>query len=347
MRMAEGPNNRLQGMRVVHAFGPNQSLARRPRTPDPCVVRRPRILAEEYTMAQQFDVFLSYKSEDHAWVDRLKNALQQRGVRVWVDKDQIRPGDRFVWALENGLETSKSVALIVTPESLTSGWVADEYSRAVALSNEGRLQLIPVVLRDAKLPGFLSNRQHVDFREPSAFQRAVDRLVWPGITGKRVVWYPIFGVYHSERWRRLFAVAEAEGIEFTNGEDIHRSRWLVERLLEDTSKRLVLVFDIFEERPAAPRVWRNTTVEYINEILRYRELTKNRANEVVFLLYHQPDAWERVADVRSLPGELVQRFKHYFTVHQDPPSDEVFRERLRDIWVRVQRDLMLAETSRY
>jgi hypothetical protein len=143
----------------------------------------------------------------------VSRALQHRGVRVWLDKDEIRPGDRFVWALEHGLETSRAVALVVTAESLNSGWVADEYSRAVALSNEGRLQLIPIVLRDAKLPGFLSNRQHVDFREPSVFDQAVDRLVWPGITGKRVIWYPVFGVSHSERWKRLLSVAREERIE--------------------------------------------------------------------------------------------------------------------------------------
>jgi hypothetical protein len=38
-------------------------------------------------MTQKFDIFLSCKSEDHPWVDRLKGALQHRGVRVWVDKD--------------------------------------------------------------------------------------------------------------------------------------------------------------------------------------------------------------------------------------------------------------------
>jgi hypothetical protein len=36
------PNNRLQGMRGLACFWPDESLARRPRTPDPCVVRRLR-----------------------------------------------------------------------------------------------------------------------------------------------------------------------------------------------------------------------------------------------------------------------------------------------------------------
>src|SRR5262245_37893596 len=114
------------------------------------------------TPMKQFDVFLSYKSDDHSWVESLKTALQVRGVRVWLDKDQIRPGDKFVRALEQGIDTSRAVALVATPASISSGWVEDEYSRALSLSNQGQLQLIPLLLRRAKLPGFLSNRQCID-----------------------------------------------------------------------------------------------------------------------------------------------------------------------------------------
>ena len=53
-----------------------------------------------------------------------------------------------------------------------------------------------------------------------------------------------------------------------------------------------------------------------------------------------------IADL--LPKELVHRFKHYFTLHQDPASDGIMRMRkqLRVLWIRIQRDLMLAETSK-
>ena len=70
----------------------------------------------------QFDIFLSYKSEDFSWVKRLKESLQVRVVRVWLDKDEIRPGDLFAQALENGLETSRAVGLVITPQSLASDW---------------------------------------------------------------------------------------------------------------------------------------------------------------------------------------------------------------------------------
>ena len=80
---------------------------------------------------RRFDVFLSYNSVDSAWVIRLKTALETRGLKVWIDKDEIRPGDRFVEALEMGIESCNAVILVVSAGALSSSWVTDEYHRAV------------------------------------------------------------------------------------------------------------------------------------------------------------------------------------------------------------------------
>lgn len=134
-----------------------------------------------------FDVFLSHNSKDKPWVIRLKNELLQRGLTVWLDHDEIRPGDLFVEALERGIRESKSVVLVVSPEAMQSGWVREEYSRALVLaqSTDDPLQLIPVVLRDAELPGFLANRNSVDFRNDGSFSESLDQLQF-GITGIKV-----------------------------------------------------------------------------------------------------------------------------------------------------------------
>ncbi len=132
----------------------------------------------------QFDVFLSHNSKDKPWVEKLKAALVEHGLKVWLDKDEIRPGDLFAKALEEGLETSKAVALIVSPEAMASGWVEEEYYRALSLAQDRQLQLIPVILQEASVPGFLKSRSWVDFRNESNFDENVKMLVW-GITGKK------------------------------------------------------------------------------------------------------------------------------------------------------------------
>jgi len=50
-----------------------------------------------------FDVFLSHNSIDKPWVVQLKDDLTRYGLSVWLDKDEIRPGDLFVEALEDAL----------------------------------------------------------------------------------------------------------------------------------------------------------------------------------------------------------------------------------------------------
>jgi tetratricopeptide (TPR) repeat protein len=137
-------------------------------------------------MGKRFDVFVSHSSQDKPWVLRLVADLGRYGVSVWLDANEIRPGDLFVNALERGLEQSGAVALVVSPEAMASGWVEQERARAVALTmrKSEPLQLIPMLLRTAELPGFLADRHWVDFRNTGQYAESVWRLVW-GITGEK------------------------------------------------------------------------------------------------------------------------------------------------------------------
>src|SRR5690349_24300839 len=112
---------------------------------------------------KRFDVFLSHNSKDKPWVIELKRALEAQGIKVWLDKDEIRPGDLFAQTLEKGIEESKAVALIISPEAMASGWVKAEYYRALNLATDHKLQLIPILYKQAELPGFLRDRNWVDF----------------------------------------------------------------------------------------------------------------------------------------------------------------------------------------
>lgn len=134
----------------------------------------------------EFDVFLSYHSGDAEWVAKLKAALCEKGLKVWIDADEIRPGDRFAEALEHGLRSSRSVVLVVSAGSLQSNWVKEEYYNALSLANAwGRgLRIIPALIESVGVPGFLSTRSRVDFRDPAAFEANVERLCF-GITGAR------------------------------------------------------------------------------------------------------------------------------------------------------------------
>lgn len=76
--------------------------------------------------------------------------------------------------------------MTVSTNSIESGWIKEEYSRAIALTkkNNYEYRLIPAILRDAKLPGFMESRLYVDYRDINKFDEVTDRLVW-GVSGRK------------------------------------------------------------------------------------------------------------------------------------------------------------------
>ena len=130
--------------------------------------------------APSFDAFLSYHSGDSEWVARLKSALDARGLRIWVDTEQLRPGDVFPKTLARAIHSVRCVVIVISPGSVASAWVEEEYNLALA----HRRHIVPVLIADAEPPGFLAGRSWVDFREDERFAASVDHLVF-GITGAR------------------------------------------------------------------------------------------------------------------------------------------------------------------
>lgn len=127
-----------------------------------------------------FDAFLSYHSGDSDWVARLRKGLESKGVRVWLDSEQIRPGDRFPGALARAIGDVRSVIVILSRGSLQSPWVEEEYSLALAR----RCHVIAALIDDVEAPGFVEGRTWVDFRDEAEFEASLDHLVF-GITGQR------------------------------------------------------------------------------------------------------------------------------------------------------------------
>lgn len=293
--------------------------------------------------SKEFDIFLSYKSENAAWAEKLQRSLQIRGVKVWLDKDQIRPGDRFAEALENGIKTCKSVGLIVTPESVASQWVKEEYYRALSYANEGTLQLIPILLEKTEMPGFLSSRHYIDFSDNTLWEQNVDHLIWPGITGKTVefVTWCEEQTFH-ETWSRFVELGREIGLKISDWDRLYRLPSIVssEGYFPSKNTRVVLVFDIFD-KTGYPG-YTPTPQYYIDNILKIREETKGTPREIVFLLHQNSKAWMS-DDAKKIDPEIADRLKHYFTINHDCYDDNQFKFLLRDIWHRIQQELINTE----
>jgi hypothetical protein len=103
--------------------------------------------------------FFSYSRVDAAFVLRLASDLRAGGIDVWIDQLDIHGGDRWDEAVERALQTSNTVLVVLSPESVASGNVLDE----VAFALEHHKRLVPIVHRGCEIPLRLRRFQYVDF----------------------------------------------------------------------------------------------------------------------------------------------------------------------------------------
>ena len=87
------------------------------------------------------DVFVSYAREDRTRVQALVQALEARGISVWIDHSDIPVGAQFDDAIERALAAVRSVIVVWTQHSIGSRWVKSEASAAL-----DRNCLVPVLL---------------------------------------------------------------------------------------------------------------------------------------------------------------------------------------------------------
>lgn len=111
-------------------------------------------------------VFLSHSSSDKPFARRLASDLHERGIRVWLDEAEIRPGDSIIAKIEHGICSSKYLFLVASSSSLRSTWVLEELRMAV---HDGimfnRVRVVPVRLDKTQLPGFLRDKKYVDMSQ--------------------------------------------------------------------------------------------------------------------------------------------------------------------------------------
>jgi len=133
-----------------------------------------------------FDVFLSHNGEDKPAVRELAQALEKRGLKPWLDENELVPGQPWQEALEKSIVETASAVVLVGPDGL-GPWETLEMRASLSLFVESRKPVIPVLLPGCgdqpNLPLFLTQFTWVDLRRGLSPQ-GLDRLEW-GITGRK------------------------------------------------------------------------------------------------------------------------------------------------------------------
>lgn len=131
-----------------------------------------------------FDVFLSHNGNDKPAVRDLAEVLKRRGIKVWLDEEQLAPGRMWQEGLEDILGSVRTAAVLIGPDDL-GPWEAMEMRSSLEEAVRRDMPVIPVLLPGSSekpsLPRFLHQFTWVDLRSGLS-DRGIDRLIW-GITG--------------------------------------------------------------------------------------------------------------------------------------------------------------------
>lgn len=110
-------------------------------------------------------IFLSHSSMDKPFVEKLARDILELDIEVWLDKWDMQVGDSLFDKIEEGLETSDYLLIVLSKHSVNSSWVKKELN--AFLCNEissGSVKILPVLIDDCDVPVFLREKLYADFR---------------------------------------------------------------------------------------------------------------------------------------------------------------------------------------
>ncbi|MBN1669279.1 MAG: TIR domain-containing protein, partial [Anaerolineales bacterium] len=117
------------------------------------------------------EVMITYHSEDAGRARTLRNDLEQRGVRVWRDEENISAGAHFGIAIEQAIRRADAVVVLLTDKAAESLWVRNEIEYARGAGKP----IFPLRL-DAGAPPIINimSLQYIDFC--AGWATGLDRL---------------------------------------------------------------------------------------------------------------------------------------------------------------------------
>ena len=106
-------------------------------------------------------LFISYSRNDEIFARRLATSLSDMGADVWIDIEDIPAGMKWSRAIQEGLDSGELLIVIISPDSMDSRNVEDEWQYYL----DNNKPVVPVLLRPTKIHFQLNRIQYIDFYE--------------------------------------------------------------------------------------------------------------------------------------------------------------------------------------
>ncbi len=129
------------------------------------------------------DVFICYSSANISDARLISHKLKERGLNVWIDKEEIAPGRRWRMAIEGAIQRSHSAAILIGKDGL-GPWGSHELEIFLSEAAYREVIIVPILLPDVpEIPMSLRPFRWIDLRD-GIEEDGIDLIVW-GITGRK------------------------------------------------------------------------------------------------------------------------------------------------------------------
>ena len=105
------------------------------------------------------EVFISYSRQDQEFAARLASSLAAIQANVWIDVDKIQAGVKWSTAIQQGLEQSELLLIVLSPDGMASTNVEDEWQWFL----DQKKRVIPLLYRPTQIHFQLSRLQYINF----------------------------------------------------------------------------------------------------------------------------------------------------------------------------------------
>lgn len=104
---------------------------------------RPPVVPDDN--GETWDVFISHASEDkNSVAEPLAIALREHGLKVWLDKTELRIGDSLRRKIDYGLAHSAFGIVVLSKSFFAKGWPQYELDGIIGLSVNGDQRMLPI-----------------------------------------------------------------------------------------------------------------------------------------------------------------------------------------------------------
>ncbi|GAB0061238.1 hypothetical protein IBA8401_22650 [Pseudomonas syringae] len=110
-------------------------------------------------------IFVSYSHADKEKIDLIAGHLLRKRTSLWIDRWELRAGDSIINKVQEAVEGSSALLIMLSKASVESEWCKKELTAGLFRElDEKRVVTIPVLLDDCKIPMFLKDKMYADFR---------------------------------------------------------------------------------------------------------------------------------------------------------------------------------------